>query len=70
MVMSVAQNMKHQMKEWLVNNALERYGRKQLWHKSWQCPGGVSNTARKPSGSLVYRSWFKPETKQILADVY
>jgi len=56
MVLSVAQNVKHQLKEWLVNNALERYGRRQLWPKSWQCPGDVRNTARNPSGLLIYRS--------------
>jgi hypothetical protein len=46
MTESVAQTVKHQMK-WLVSNALERYGRKQLWPKSW----------------------FKLETKQMLAEV-
>jgi len=69
MVASVALNVKHQLKEWLVNNALERYGRRQLWPKSWQCPGGVSNTERNPSGLLVCGSQFKLETEQMLADV-
>jgi len=54
MAVSAAQNVKHLLKEWLVNNELDRYGRKQLWPKSWQCPGGVSNTARNPTGFPVY----------------
>jgi hypothetical protein len=53
MIVSVAQNVKHQLTGWLVNNALERYGRRQLWPKSWQCPGGLKVKGRWEGSSTL-----------------